>query len=194
MGAIQAASATFQRPPDASSDIATPTASQAQGLVTSTAASEGRGSTDAELVSGMIFFRFTGIEKADTPSTMVEGQGVMDMRIGDLARRSGLSASRIRFYEARSLIPPSARRDNGYRDYPEQALSTLQFIAGAQRLGFSLSEIRRGLSPTDGAMPSDPEMIVALRKKLVEVETHIREAKARRSEIIAAIDELASCP
>ena len=118
----------------------------------------------------------------------------MNMRIGDLARRSGLSASRIRFYEARSLIPPSARQDNGYRDYPEQAVSTLQFIAGAQRLGFSLAEIRRGLSPTDGAMPSEPEMVVALRKKLAEVETHIREAKSRRSEILAAIDELANCP
>ncbi len=118
----------------------------------------------------------------------------MGMRIGELAQRSGLSASRIRFYEARSLIPPSARQDNGYRDYPEQAVSTLQFIAGAQRLGFSLSEIRQGLSPTDGAIPSEPEMVVALRKKLAEVETHIREAKARRSEIRAFIDELANCP
>ena len=172
----------------------TPTASQAQGLVTSAVASERRGTTDAELVSFMIVFRFTWIEKVDTPSTMVEGQGVMDMRIGELARRSGLSASRIRFYEARNLIPPSARQDNGYRDYPEPTVSTLQFIAGAQRLGFSLSEIRRGLSPAGGAMPSEPEMVVALRKKLVEVETHIREAKARRNEILAAIDELANCP
>lgn len=193
MGAIQAVSATFHLPPDARSDIATPMASQAQGLMASAVASDGRGATYAELVSVMIFFRFTLIEEADTPSTMVEGQGAVDMRIGDLARRSGLSASRIRFYEARRLIPPSARRDNGYRDYPEQAISTLRFIDGAQRLGFSLSEIRRGLSPTDGAMPSEPEMVVALRKKLAEVETHIREAKARRNEILAAIDELVSC-
>lgn len=42
-------------------------------------------------------------------------------------------------------------------------------------------------------MPSEPEMVVALRKKLAEVETHIREAKARRNEILAAIDELVSC-
>ncbi len=116
------------------------------------------------------------------------------MRIGEVARRSGLSASRIRFYEARNLIPPSARQDNGYRDYSEPTVSTLQFIAGAQRLGFSLSEIRRGLSPTGGAMPSEPEMVVALRKKLTEVEAHIREAKARRCEILAAIDELTNCP
>jgi len=115
------------------------------------------------------------------------------MRIGEVARRSGLSASRIRFYEARNLIPPSARQDNGYRDYPEPIVSTLQFIAGAQRLGFSLSEIRRGLSPTGGAMPSEPEMVIALRKKLTEVEAHIREAKARRCEIVAAIDELTNC-
>jgi MerR family copper efflux transcriptional regulator len=141
----------------------------------------------------MIFFRYTGLEKADTPSTLVEGQGVWEMRIGELARRAGLSASRIRFYEAKDLIPPSARQDNGYRDYPEQAVSTLQFIAGAQRLGFSLSEIRRALSPAGSARPSAPEMVVGLRKKLAEVETHIRDAKSRRSEILAIIAELSDC-
>lgn len=42
-------------------------------------------------------------------------------------------------------------------------------------------------------MPSEPEMVVALRKKLAEVETHVRGAKARRCEILAAIDELTNC-
>lgn len=115
------------------------------------------------------------------------------MQIGELARRTGLSASRIRFYEARRLIPPSARQGNGYRDYPDTTAATLRFIDGAQRLGFSLAEIRRGLSPASTALPSQPEMIDALRTKLGEVEAHIREAKARRKEIIAAIDELVSC-
>lgn len=115
------------------------------------------------------------------------------MRIGELARRSGLSPSRIRFYEARNLIPPPARRSNGYRDYPEQTVSTLQFIDGAQRLGFSLAEIRRGLASPGATLPSEPDMIVALRDKLGEVEMHIRDAKARRREILATIDELTSC-
>lgn len=115
------------------------------------------------------------------------------MRIGELARRTGLSASRIRFYEARNLIPPSARQDNGYRDYPDATVATLRFIDGAQRLGFSLAEIRRGLSQLNAGLPSGPEMTDALHNKLYEVEAHIREAKARRKEIIAAIDELARC-
>jgi MerR family transcriptional regulator, copper efflux regulator len=116
------------------------------------------------------------------------------MRIGELAQRAGLSTSRIRFYEAKHLIAPPARRDNGYRDYPDTTISILQFIDGAQRLGFSLAEIRRGLSPSGAARPSEPEMLVALRDKLSEVETHIREAKARRDEILAAIADLSSCP
>ena len=65
------------------------------------------------------------------------------MRIGELARRSGLSASRIRFYEAKGLLNVASRKANGYREYPADALMILGIIIGAQRTGFSLDEIRQ---------------------------------------------------
>jgi DNA-binding transcriptional MerR regulator len=43
------------------------------------------------------------------------------MRIGELAKRSGLTASRIRFYEAKGLVSVT-RRTNGYRAYSAEAL------------------------------------------------------------------------
>lgn len=58
------------------------------------------------------------------------------MKIGELARRTGLAASRIRFYEEAGLLVVQ-RQANGYRDYPEQAVLLLELITGAQRAGFS---------------------------------------------------------
>jgi DNA-binding transcriptional MerR regulator len=65
------------------------------------------------------------------------------MRIGELARRSGLSTSRIRFYEARGLLNVVSRKANRYREYPPDTLMILGIIVGAQRTGFSLDEIKQ---------------------------------------------------
>ncbi len=70
------------------------------------------------------------------------------MRIGELARRSGLSTSRIRFYEAKGLLTAVSRKSNRYREYPADALLVLSVIVGAQRTGLSLDEIRQIL-PAD---------------------------------------------
>ena len=43
------------------------------------------------------------------------------MKIGELARRTGLTASRIRFYESLGLLPMVDRMPNGYRHYPKGA-------------------------------------------------------------------------
>jgi DNA-binding transcriptional MerR regulator len=61
--------------------------------------------------------------------------------IGELADRSGFSASALRFYEGIGLVTPTARTDAGYRIYDERALARLAFIARAKQLGCSLDEI-----------------------------------------------------
>jgi MerR family transcriptional regulator, copper efflux regulator len=68
------------------------------------------------------------------------------MRIGDLAKLTGVSASTIRFYEAQSLLPAAVRLANGYRDYDRRAVEVVKFINRARSLGFGLREIaaRRG--------------------------------------------------
>jgi DNA-binding transcriptional MerR regulator len=75
------------------------------------------------------------------------------MLIGELAKRSGLSPSRIRFYEAQGLISVT-RRVNGYRTYAPGALVTLEVITTAQQAGFPLKDIRGFLleSSSGGSM------------------------------------------
>ena len=65
------------------------------------------------------------------------------MNISEAARRSGLNAKTIRYYEDIQLIAPAARGDNGYRLYDSKAVEELQFLARARGVGFDLEECRQ---------------------------------------------------
>jgi DNA-binding transcriptional MerR regulator len=91
------------------------------------------------------------------------------MRIGELARRSGLSTSRIRFYEAKGLLNAVSRKANGYREYPSDTLIVLGIIVGAQRTNFSLDEIKQIL-PADLSNWRRGELMGALRRKVADIE------------------------
>ena len=67
------------------------------------------------------------------------------MRIGEVARRTGLKVSAIRFYEAEGLLPRPPRA-SGRRDFDAKTVERLQLIAAAQRYGFRLGEIREMLA------------------------------------------------
>jgi DNA-binding transcriptional MerR regulator len=89
------------------------------------------------------------------------------MQIGELAKRSGLTASRIRFYEAKGLISVT-RRANGYRVYSAEALVALNIITSAQDAGFTLGEIRRLMSG-DLCGCRDGALLGALRNKVGDI-------------------------
>ncbi len=111
------------------------------------------------------------------------------MRIGELTRKSGISASRIRFYERSGLLPPAERASNGYRSYGARDLKIVAFIERAQKLGFSLKEIGAFLnSPPD--QRSAQSLAPRLVAKLAEIDRHIREARQRRRQLANLIDEL----
>lgn len=64
------------------------------------------------------------------------------LTIGELARRASVGLSTVRFYERAGLVPPPARTEANYRVYPDEAVTRLHFIRRAQRLGFTLEEIK----------------------------------------------------
>jgi MerR family transcriptional regulator, redox-sensitive transcriptional activator SoxR len=74
------------------------------------------------------------------------------LTIGEVAGRSGVAASALRFYEERGLIS-SERAGSGHRRYPRPVLRRIAFIVFAQRIGLSLEEIGRELAklPPDRA-------------------------------------------
>jgi len=106
------------------------------------------------------------------------------MRIGELSARTGIAASRIRFYERHAVLPKAIRGANGYREYPETAVKVLAMVASAQRLGFSLAEIRQSFSEAAPDFPSRAGLAKALRRKLESIDQHLKEVRARRRQIV----------
>lgn len=111
------------------------------------------------------------------------------MNIGELAERSGLAASKIRFYEAQGLIQVE-RQGNGYRRYPMQTLQTLQLIQGAQRAGFSLQELK-ALMPDDSPSEANrADIILRLERRIAQIEelqARMDQSKAELRAVIATI-------
>jgi MerR family redox-sensitive transcriptional activator SoxR len=74
------------------------------------------------------------------------------LTIGEVARRSGVASSALRFYEERGLIR-SERAGSGHRRYPRSVLRRIAFVVFAQRIGLKLEEIAGELAklPPDRA-------------------------------------------
>jgi len=112
------------------------------------------------------------------------------MKIGELAQRTGLAPSRIRFYERIGLLKAVERQANGYRSYPADAVLVLQLIATGQRAGFSLDELRT-LLPGDLAQWEHGTLLGTLRRKVQEIEAlqaQLADSKARLVELMAQIE------
>ena len=112
------------------------------------------------------------------------------MRIGQLASLTGTAPSRIRFYERQGLIPIAVRHSNGYRSYDEAAVEILKFVDQAQRLGFSLAEIKAGRPGPTSSFPSTSVMVAALRQKDADLEALMTETDQRRRAIKLLLDQL----
>ena len=78
---------------------------------------------------------------------------IVRMRIGELAKRAGVSVQAIRYYERRRLMRTPRRTAAGYRIYSETELEIVTVIKKMQRFGFKLTEIRRVLQLW--VLPSD---------------------------------------
>ena len=68
------------------------------------------------------------------------------MKIGEIAKASGVGIDTLRYYEKEGLLRPAGRTDSGYRQYGQDAVQQMQFILKSKALGFSLQEIRELLS------------------------------------------------
>ena len=66
----------------------------------------------------------------------------MEIRIGDLAKRSGCEVVTIRYYEKEGLLPKPARSGGNFRLYSDVHIERLQFIRHCRSLDMTLSEIR----------------------------------------------------
>ena len=100
------------------------------------------------------------------------------LRIGEVAKRAGVSIDTLRYYEKVRLLPRASRSAGGFRLFALEHVERVRFIRQAQQLGFSLNEIR-GLLASGGA---DECMKVRdlLRSKLAEMDQRLKSIRAFR--------------
>lgn len=115
------------------------------------------------------------------------------MKIGELAQRTGLAASRIRFYESIGLLRRVERQANGYRRYPEQAVLVLNLITTAQQAGFSLDELRT-LLPQDLTQWEPGKLLDTLHAKVSDIEALEQRLAQSKARLHTLIEEIESKP
>jgi len=105
------------------------------------------------------------------------------VRIGELAKASGVSDRTIRYYESIGLLPEPGRTPAGYRDYGSDAITRLRFVADAQTTGLSLTEIASVLELKDANTPSCDHTRELLEYHLSEIEGRIEALESTRLEL-----------
>jgi len=98
------------------------------------------------------------------------------LTIGEVAARSGVAASALRYYEREGLIPTADRR-GGKRIYGEDILDRLALIGVAKGAGFTVAEIRTLLSGFSRRTPPGPRWRRLAEGKLLELEARIAEVE-----------------
>jgi MerR family copper efflux transcriptional regulator len=110
------------------------------------------------------------------------------MLIGEVARRSGVAAKTLRYYEDIGMVDPPARTPSGYRAFDEVVLDRLAFIRSAQRLGLSLGEIRGILALRDDGQAPCGYVLDMLRARSAEIDRTIGELRHLKDDLRALVD------
>ena len=94
------------------------------------------------------------------------------MKIQELAKKTGLTAYTIRFYEKEGLLDSRhvRREENNYRNYSNEAIERLKLVKKFQGLGCSLAELKEILKDRDTNMRTNLEVIEWIRQKISEIE------------------------
>ena len=120
------------------------------------------------------------------------------MQIGRVSQKTGLSVDAIRFYEKQRLLNRPARTEGGFRLFGRDDVEQIQFIRSAQRLGFSLPEIRELLVLRSDHSESCSHVHELLQGKVRTVHEKIRELRALERQLARSLKEcernLTRCP
>lgn len=130
----------------------------------------------------------------------MEDKTMLTMTIGQVAREAGIGVETVRFYEREGLLERPARRLSGYRQFEPNAVARLRFIKQAQRLGFTLREIKELL-----ALKLDPGATRAQVReravdKIADIDRRIADLRRMKKAIAPLIEacngkgKLEGCP
>jgi DNA-binding transcriptional MerR regulator len=112
--------------------------------------------------------------------------GERRLKIGEVARQTGLSIKTIRYYERRGLLEQPPRTQGGYRLYGPEEVARLRFVQRARLLGLTLEEIKELIELADRCNEGEivPRLEEVLEAKLAETERKMVELSAFRQNLL----------
>ncbi|MGH7529337.1 MAG: MerR family transcriptional regulator [Gemmatimonadales bacterium] len=115
------------------------------------------------------------------------------LRIGDVAARSGVTRDTIRFYERSGLLDTPARTSNRHRVYGSDALERVRFVRQLQNCGLTINDIKElfFLRDLDSPVVSKRVMEV-LRRRLIFLEERIANYERCRARLIDVMRDVAA--
>ena len=108
-----------------------------------------------------------------------------ELKIGELAARTGYTVEAIRYYERQGLLPAPARSGGNYRLYRGAHLERLRFIRHCRSLDMALDEIRSLLTFRDHPERSCGAVNALLDKHIVEVADRIAQLRDLEQQLVA---------
>ncbi|MEW9837092.1 Cu(I)-responsive transcriptional regulator [Mesorhizobium marinum] len=120
------------------------------------------------------------------------------MNVGTAARRTGLPAKTIRYYEDIGLISP-ARADNGYRDYSGDDIHRLAFLRRARGLGFSIEDCRQLMALYRDKGRASQDVRAIAKSHVAAIDAKLAELQSMRATLHKLIhachgDDRPDCP
>ncbi|HEX5158529.1 MAG TPA: MerR family DNA-binding transcriptional regulator [Ktedonobacterales bacterium] len=126
----------------------------------------------------------------------VKGPGEATLTIGQIARRTGVPAKTIRFYEEIGLLPEPSRGSNSYRRYRLADLNRLLLLRRIRLLGLPLSSAKPLLIGASDARCGDVQrqLLSLVEQRLRAIDQEIAELHALRETVAGYQRALAACP
>lgn len=105
------------------------------------------------------------------------------MRIGEVARRTGVPKKTLRYYEDVGVLSRPDRTPNGYRDYAPGVIERLAFVRAAQAVGLTLGEIREIVEFRDAGRAPCAHVLDLIRTRAAELDDRIAELERMRDDL-----------
>lgn len=106
------------------------------------------------------------------------------MKIGELAKLTGVSVDTLRFYEEKGLVKAIGRTEAGYRYFSPATVEQVKFIKFAQGLGFSLQEILEVIPYLQNGELCSFDVRGRMKSKLLVLDEQIKQLTALREELL----------
>ncbi|HEX5461779.1 MAG TPA: MerR family transcriptional regulator [Steroidobacteraceae bacterium] len=123
------------------------------------------------------------------------------LRIGQLAKKAGVSVQTIRFYEREGLLAPPSRTLSGYRAYTASDLERVRVIRVCQKVGFTLKDVKVVLEPhevlascsgaSSARSAAREKMLIFARQRLLQIEEKLAALTQQRADMAALVATLA---